>query len=90
MCIGGSTLEKETLSSTQTARLLNLRIDYTLMLVRSGIISATKQDGQWVIDRASAEAYRKRQNFRRSRSEQLEQRRERRASRTEETATASA
>ena len=72
-------LTSDTLSSTEAANFLNLRIDYTLMLVRSGVIAATKRDGQWAIERSAVEEYRGRQNLRRLRSERLTQQRKRRS-----------
>jgi hypothetical protein len=70
-------MQKETLSSTETARQLKHRVDYILMLTRSGILLGEKRDGRWLIDRDSVEAYRERQRSRRMRAESAAKRRQR-------------
>lgn len=52
------------MTSTEAAHFLGLRIDYTLMLVRSGRLAGRKINGEWELDAASVEAYRQKQRAR--------------------------
>jgi excisionase family DNA binding protein len=52
------------MTSTEAARQLGLRIDYVLMLVRSGRLTGAKSNGEWELDAESVEAYRRRRRAR--------------------------
>jgi excisionase family DNA binding protein len=50
----------QTVSVSEAARLLGIRLDQIYRLVRGGTISGTKQDGIWKIARRSVDSYSRR------------------------------
>ena len=48
------------INTVEAARRLNLRLDYLLLLLRSGKIPARKLDGRWLVDTKAVEERRKR------------------------------
>jgi excisionase family DNA binding protein len=60
---------EKTLTTAETARSLGVRLDYIYVLLRGGILSGERQDGQWAVKRSSVEQYRQTRRVRRPKAE---------------------
>ena len=53
-------MQPKEINTGEAARRLNLRLDYLLLLLRSGKIAARKQDGRWLVEARAVEERRRR------------------------------